>query len=73
MSCRLPFCAPVGYKSCMTMEEFRECPEVVWLKSFQKQVDFEAMAVEELTKSQDIHQFFFSGDAPTEPASTSKV
>ncbi len=55
-------------KSKMTMQEFRECPEVVWLQNFQKQVDFEAMAVEELTKSQEIHQVFFSDDSPVEPA-----
>jgi len=55
-------------KSTMTMDEFRECPEVVWLRNYQKQVDFEAMAVEELTKSQEIYQVFFSDDAPAEPA-----
>jgi len=48
----------------MTMQEFRECPEVVWLQNFQQQVDFETMAVEELTKSQEIYQVFFSDDTP---------
>jgi HD-like signal output (HDOD) protein len=50
-------------KSKLTMEQFRESPEVVWLNNYQKNVDFEAMAVEELTKSQEIYQVFFSDDA----------
>ena len=50
-------------ESNLTMTEFRECPEVVWLDNYQKKIDFEAMAVEELNKSQEIHQIFFSDDA----------
>jgi HD-like signal output (HDOD) protein len=55
-------------KSKFTMEEFRECPEVVWLNGFQKSVDFEAMAVEEMTKSQEIYTVFFSEDPSNAPA-----
>ena len=55
-------------KSKMTMEEFRECPEVIWLQNYQKQIDFEGMAVEELTKSQEIHQVFFSDPTSADPA-----
>ncbi len=55
-------------KSTMTMEMFRESPEVIWLANYQKRVDFQAIAVEELTKSQEIHQVFFTGDADAVPA-----
>jgi HD-like signal output (HDOD) protein len=55
-------------KSTMTMETFRESPEVIWLANYQKNVDFEAIAVEELTKSQEIHEIFFTGDADAVPA-----
>jgi HD-like signal output (HDOD) protein len=54
-------------KSKMTMDEFRECPEVVWLQNYQKKVDFESMAVEELTKSQEIYQIFFMDDPSAKP------
>jgi len=55
-------------KSNMTMESFRDCAEVTWLANYQKHVDFEAMAVEELTKAQEIHEIFFKGDADEVPA-----
>ena len=53
-------------KSTMTMEGFRESPEVVWLSNYQTRIDFEAMAVEELTKSQEIHSVFFTDEEKTE-------
>jgi len=50
-------------KSTMTMEEIRESQEYVWLRNYGKKIDFEAMAVEELVKSQEIYMVFFSDPA----------
>ena len=47
----------------VTMQEIRETPEFVWLKNYGKQIDFEAIAVEELVKSEEIYTVFFS-EAP---------
>jgi len=56
-------------KTNVTMDEIRESPEVVWLRNYGKKVDFEAMAVEEFTKSQEIYTAFFSEDtSPPAPA-----
>jgi HD-like signal output (HDOD) protein len=46
-----------------TMAETLECPEFAFLTNHGKQIDFEALAVEELVKSQEIHAAFFS-DSP---------
>jgi HD-like signal output (HDOD) protein len=54
-------------KSPMSMEEVRECQEVVWLNNHGKKIDFEAMAVEELVKSQEIFMVFFSEDSTAPP------
>jgi HD-like signal output (HDOD) protein len=53
-------------KATPTMEEFHESPEVVWLANYEKQIDFEALAAEELVKSQEVYTIFFSGDAAQE-------
>jgi HD-like signal output (HDOD) protein len=50
-------------KNDVTMEEIRESPELVWLRNYGKKVDFEAMAVEELVKSQEVYTVFFSDDS----------
>jgi len=50
-------------KDVVTMEEIRESPEIVWLRNYGKKVDFEAMAVEEMIKAQEIYMAFFSEDA----------
>jgi len=60
-------------KSKMTMEEFRDCPEVAWLQNFQKQIDFEAIAVEELTKAQEVYQIFFTDDPSAQTAARSSA
>ena len=44
------------------MEQFHESPEVVWLGNYEKQIDFESLAAEELVKSQEVYTIFFSGD-----------
>ena len=49
----------------VTMQEIRESAEFVWLKNYGKQIDFEAIAVEELVKSEEIYTVFFS-EAPAE-------
>jgi len=54
-------------QSPLTMEDLRETPEVVFLMNHGKALDLEAMAVEELVKSQEIYTVFFS-DAPPEAA-----
>jgi len=43
-----------------SMEEVRESPEVIWLDTHKKQIDYEALAVEELVKSQEIYTIFFT-------------
>jgi HD-like signal output (HDOD) protein len=58
--CQLDFLG----KSNVTMEEIRESPEFVWLSNYGKKIDFEAMAVEEFVKSQEIYSVFFSDDVP---------
>jgi HD-like signal output (HDOD) protein len=55
-------------KNTVTMEEIRESPEVVWLRNYGKPVDFEAMAVEEMVKSQEIYTIFFSQEQAAAPA-----
>jgi HD-like signal output (HDOD) protein len=55
-------------KNNVTMEEIRESPEVVWLRNYGKKVDFEAMAVEEMVKSQEIYTIFFTEDPAAVPA-----
>ena len=49
----------------VTMSEIRETQEFIWLKNYGKQIDFEAIAVEELVKSEEIYTVFFS-EAPAE-------
>ena len=56
-------------KATPTMEQFHESPEVVWLGNYEKQIDFESLAAEELVKSQEVYTIFFSGDEAQEPAS----
>jgi HD-like signal output (HDOD) protein len=51
-------------KTTVTMDEIRQSPEVVWLKNYGKKVDLEAIAVDELTKAQEIYTVFFSDEAP---------
>ncbi len=58
--CQLDFLG----KSNVTMEEIRESPEFVWLSNYGKKIDFEAMAVEEFVKSQEIYSVFFSDETP---------
>jgi len=53
-------------KATPTMEQFHESPEVVWLGNYEKQIDFESLAAEELVKSQEVYTIFFSGDAAQE-------
>jgi HD-like signal output (HDOD) protein len=53
-------------KSTLTMDEVRESPEVVWLNNHGKKIDVEALAVEELVKSQEIYTVFFSDKAEPE-------
>ena len=47
-------------KEPVTLEDVRETPEVVWLKNYGKKLDLEAMASEELVKSQEIYTVFFT-------------
>jgi len=47
----------------VTMQEIRESAEFIWLKNYGKPIDFEAIAVEELVKSEEIYTVFFS-EAP---------
>jgi HD-like signal output (HDOD) protein len=54
-------------KSTLTMEDLSETPEVVFLGNHGKHLDLEAMAVDELVKSQEIYTVFFS-DAPPVPS-----
>ena len=54
--------------STVTMDEVRESAEAVWLTNHGKKLDFEAMAVEELVKSQEIYTAFFSKDAAQDAA-----
>lgn len=49
-------------KSTMTMDEARETPELVFLTNHGKHIDFEAIAVEELVKSQEIYMVYFSDE-----------
>ncbi len=57
-SCQLDFFG----RSSITLEQVRETPEVIWLDTHKKQIDYEALAVEELVKSQEIYTIFFSND-----------
>jgi HD-like signal output (HDOD) protein len=43
-----------------TLETLDQCPEVVWLGQFGKQHDFALIAQEELTKSNEIFEAYFS-------------
>ena len=47
-------------KTPVTLEDVRECPEFIWLKNYGKKIDLEAMASEELVKSQEIYTVFFT-------------
>lgn len=47
-------------ESTLTMDEVRESAEVAWLGNYGKKIDVEAMAVEELVKSQEIYTVFFA-------------
>ncbi len=47
-------------RSTITMDEVKESPEVVWLGHYGKKIDAEALAVEELVKSEEIFTVFFS-------------
>jgi hypothetical protein len=50
-------------KTSLSMPEVIESPEVVWLNNHGKKIDdIEAMAVEELVKSQEIYTVFFSAE-----------
>jgi HD-like signal output (HDOD) protein len=53
-------------KAEVSMAEILESPEVVWLNNYQKKLDLENLAVEELVKSQEIFTVFFS-DEPAPP------
>ena len=55
-------------KSNLSMDEVRESPEVVWLNNHGKKIEVEAMAVEELVKSQEIYTVFFSDKPAPEEA-----
>jgi HD-like signal output (HDOD) protein len=50
-------------KTTVTMAEVRESPEVLWLNNHGKKLELEAMAMEELVKSQEIYNVFFSEPA----------
>jgi len=57
--CQLDFLG----KSEVTMDQVRESPEVAWLKNYGKPIDLEAMAVDEMVKSEEIYTVFFT-EAP---------
>jgi len=52
--------------STMTMAEVQESPEVAWLNTYGTALDIEPMAAEELAKSQEIYNVFFSDKAGEE-------
>jgi HD-like signal output (HDOD) protein len=60
-------------KSTASMEDTRQCPEAVWLNNYGKKLDFEAIAVEELVKSQEIFTVFFSDESAQESVPASGV
>jgi len=47
-------------KSTLTMEELAECPEVVWLNQYGPAHDFYTLAEEELAKSKEIFEAYFT-------------
>jgi len=47
-------------KSNLTMEELAQCPEVVWLNRFGPEHDFYTLAEEELAKSKEIFETYFT-------------
>ena len=49
-------------KSTLTLDQVRDSAEVNWLNNYQKKLDFEEMAAEELVKSQEIYTVFFSDE-----------
>jgi HD-like signal output (HDOD) protein len=57
--CQLDFLG----KSQLTMDQIKETQEFVWLSNYGKKIDFEAIAVEELVKAQEIYTVFFT-EAP---------
>ncbi len=57
--CQLDFLG----RSNLTMDEIKETQEFVWLSNYGKKIDFEAIAVEELVKAQEIYTVFFT-EAP---------
>ena len=50
-------------KTTLAMEEVQASAEVIWLGNYGKKIEAEAMAVEELVKSQEIYTVFFSEGA----------
>ena len=50
-------------KAAANLDGVRESAEVVWLNNHGKKIDVEAMAVEELVKSQEIYTVYFSKEA----------
>lgn len=52
--------------SVLSMEEIQQGAEVVWLRSYDRKIDLEAMAVEELAKANEIFTVFFTADAGTD-------
>jgi putative nucleotidyltransferase with HDIG domain len=57
--CQLDFLG----KTELTMDQIKETQEFVWLSNYGKKIDFEAIAVEELVKAQEIYTVFFT-EAP---------
>ena len=47
-------------KSDLTLETLEQTPEIVWLKQFGKRHDFATLAEEELAKSKEIFEVYFS-------------
>ncbi len=47
-------------RSTTTMKEMLASPEVTWLKTHAKNLDLEAMAADEIQKTQDIFKVFFT-------------
>ena len=57
--CQLDFLGRLN----LTMDEIKETQEFVWLSNYGTKIDFEAIAVEELVKAQEIYTVFFT-EAP---------
>ena len=52
------------------MEEIEESPEVLWLNSQTKKIDCKAIAGEELSKSKQIFEAFFTPEPSRKPVSS---